>query len=491
MAQSPATRPAAVPEEPPEEHDSGGSSCPWRAISRPSTEPPEATAVSPRRILIQLIAAVIAVVALVGIAAGFAARALAEREAVTDAATTAAVLADAVVTPALAPGLYAAQPGAARSFDESVRDHLHRGSVVRVKLWRGDGRILYADEPALIGRTFALSAVARRVLADPEGSHAEISDLTESENVFERGDRLVEVYRTVHFPGGEPALFEVYTSYVPVGARTEALSRGFAGLTGASLVLLVLLISPVVWHLVRRLRAAERHRAALLERAVEASDAERRRIAATLHDGPVQDLAATSFAVTGAAAAATSRGDSALAAQLHAVAGTVRGNIRSLRTLLVDIYPPSLADAGLDAALSDLVQANGRPDLVAQLDLEPAALSALGPASERLIFRVAQECLRNAVKHAGPATVAVTLRLEDGVVLDVVDDGHGFDVDAILAGPRAGHLGIRLLADLTSRPGVRLDVASLPSDPRAADDAALRRAGTHWRLVLSIEVARR
>ncbi len=479
MAQPPPIRPGAVPVDSPEDA-SGGPACPWRAISRVSTTATDPVPVDPRRILARLVAAVVGVVALVAIATGFAARALAEREAITDAATTAAVLADVVVTPALTPGLYAAQPAAVTAFDAAVREHLHRGSVVRVKLWRPDGRILYADEPALIGRTFALSAEASEVLATPDGTHAEISHLTESENAFERGGPLVEVYRTVHFPGGEAALFEVYTSYVPVGARTAELSRSFAGLTGASLLLLILLIVPLVWHLVRRLRSAEQQRAALLQRAVEASDAERRRIAATLHDGPVQDLAATSFAVAGAAASAATRGDRDLAAQLHAVAATVRGDIRSLRTLLVDIYPPSLADAGLEAALADLVQANRRPDLAVQLDLDPAALAAVDHDTERRIFRVAQECLHNAVRHAGPATVAMSLRREDGdLVLDVVDDGRGFDVDAVLADPRAGHLGIRLLADVSSAPGTRLEVASRPG------------AGAHWRLVSRVQEARR
>ena len=57
-------------------------------------------------------------------------------------------------------------------------------------------------------------------------------------------------------------------------------------------VLFVVIVSPIVWHLVRRLRRAEEQRIDLLQRAVDASSDERRRIAASLHDGPVQELAA-------------------------------------------------------------------------------------------------------------------------------------------------------------------------------------------------------
>ena len=100
------------------------------------------------------------------------------------------------------------------------------------------------------------------------------------------------------------------------------------------------------------------------------------------------------------------------------------------------------------------------------------------PEAQRLVHRVAQECLRNAAKHAGPATVTVSLH-RDGpasVILDVVDDGVGFDVGQVLAAPRDGHLGLQLLADAASVPGALLQVSSAPG------------RGTHWRLVLDGEL---
>lgn len=414
------------------------------------------------------------IVALVGT---LAAQLLGEREAVNDAARTTGVIAEAVVEPALTAGLAAGDPAAIAAFDDVVREQVLTQQIVRVKLWRPDGQVLYADEPALIGRTFALSDDQLTALNEPS-TLAEISTLDENENEFEKGSKLVEVYRPVWFPDGSIALFEIYQSYDTVGERSSALWRGFAGVTASSLVLLVVLIAPIVWHLIRRLGAAEQQRAELLQRAVEASDIERRRIAASLHDGPVQELAASSFTAAGAAAVAGKRGDETLAKELDGVAATVRASIKSLRTLLVEIYPPSLEQAGLVAALSDLAQAQQRPQTQVHIDLDPAAASNLSPEHNRLIFRVAQECFRNAAKHAKANSLLLRLSREGGAtVLDVVDDGLGFDTAAVLSDPREGHFGVRILADLTSQPGVRLDVSSGTE------------RGTHWRLSVHPEEA--
>ena len=446
----------------------------WVTVGAAGRPTPSDGALSPRRVLGQLALAVLAATLAVGVLGSLAARQLAEREAVNDAATTAGVLAEAVVQPALTSALLAGEPAAVAAFDEIARDRLLSESVERVKLWSPQGRVLYADESQLVGRTFPLSDDQREALVQP-ATVAEVSELDRMENAFEQAERAVEVYRPVWTPDGEVALFEIYVSYEPVGARTGQLWRGFAGVTASSLVLLVFITTPIVWHLVRRIRNAEEQRVELLQRAVDASADERRRIAASLHDGPVQDLAATSFTVAGASATATARGDRALAHELDAAAAGVRSSIRSLRTLLVDIYPPNLARSGVVAALHDLAQTTRREDLVVRVDATDEDALALGPDAQRLVHRVAQECLRNAAKHAGPATVTVSLHRDDPslVTLDVVDDGAGFDVEAARAVHREGHLGLRLLADTATIPGALLEVSSAPG------------RGTHWRLVLA------
>jgi two-component system NarL family sensor kinase len=387
------------------------------------------------------------------------------------------VLAETVVQPALTDALVAGNAGARGSFDALVRARVLGDSVVRVKLWSRQGKVIYADQPELVGRTFDLDPPQVAVLAHPR-TEAEISGLDRDENTLDHavGDKLVEVYRPVWTPTGHEVLFEIYTPYDAVSQRTSQLWRGFAGVTLTSLLLFVVLLAPLLWHLLSRVRRAQRQREQLLRRAVDASTTERRRIGASLHDGPVQDLAAASFVVAGAAANAEATGRPELAEQLGTVAGSVRTSIRALRSLLVDIYPPSLSRAGLTAALADLVQTVHAPGL--EIRLDPGAGTDLGLSAEqeRLVYRVAQETLRNAARHAVPCTAVVGLhRVGDVVDLDVVDDGSGFDAAAALADAEPGHVGLRLMADLVADAGATLEVASAPGH------------GTHWRLRLEVD----
>lgn len=450
----------------------GATSAPWITIAdgsarrRAAPEPP----IRPRRVLLRLALGLLAVLAAVGLLGAFAAQLLAERESVNDAANITDVFAEAVVQPSLTNALADGDPAAVAAFDDVIRERVLGPDVVRVKIWSPNGTVLYADEPELIGRTFELDAPQREALANPQ-TRAEVSDLSNSENEFEKGDRLLEVYRPVWTPDGRQLLFEMYSPYQPVAARSGDLWRGFAGVTVSTLLLLVVLTAPIVWRLLTRARRDESERAALLQQAVDASDVERRRIAATLHDGPVQELVATTFAAENAAAAAAARGEDDIAGDVRGLASAVRGNVRALRSLLVDIYPPSLADAGIAQALADLADGLRGRGIDVTVEISPAT-PELPEIDQRLIYRVAQECLRNVAAHASPGRASVRLFPgEDDYVLEVTDDGPGFD-PASLTQRQAGHFGTRIIADLATEAGARLDVATAPG------------AGTTWRLTV-------
>jgi signal transduction histidine kinase len=202
---------------------------------------------------------------------------------------------------------------------------------------------------------------------------------------------------------------------------------------------------------------------------LDASTEERRRIAGALHDGVVQDLAATSFTVAGAAERAASLGQPALANDLRSAAGTVRTSIGGLRSLLVDIYPASLAAAGLAAALDDLAASVRSRGMTVTVDVQPQ--TGLDQAGERLVFRVAQECLNNVARHAAATTVSLRLRrIEEYVQLEIDDDGVGFDAATKIAHPEEGHFGLRILGDVVAVAGAELWLASAPG------------AGTQWQL---------
>jgi signal transduction histidine kinase len=201
-----------------------------------------------------------------------------------------------------------------------------------------------------------------------------------------------------------------------------------------------------------------------MDRALEASAEERRRIAASLHDGVVQQLAAASFTAAGHAQQATAAGQPQLAAGLHTVASTVRDSIAGLRSLLVDIYPPSMRTSGLAAALRDLAQTTTGSAAVLTTVVDTATADALPPAAQETAFRVAQEALRNAVRHSGSRHV--TLRLaavdDDWAMLEVVDDGRGFDAAAVFGRQGRGHFGLQLMADAARRAGAGLAFTTTP-----------------------------
>ena len=141
----------------------------------------------------------------------------------------------------------------------------------------------------------------------------------------------------------------------------------------------------------------------------------------------------------------------------EAAAGT-RRTIRELRTLLVDIYPPDLHRTGLEAALRDLVAPLAPRGSRRSVDVPPAL--TLPPAVETLLYRCAQEALRNVAAHSRAQHVDVRIELDaEFARLTVEDDGRGFD-----GGVEEGHMGLQLLTDLAREAGGRLEVASSPGD---------------------------
>src|SRR5215217_3134034 len=143
----------------------------------------------------------------------------------------------------------------------------------------------------------------------------ELGDREEPENRFERGQGdLYEVYTRLRAPDGTPLLFETYQRGNALVAEGRDVWLPFAVPVLASLVLLWLVQVPLAWRLAGRLRRSQLEREALLVHAVEASADERRRIAADLHDGVVQDLAGLSYSLSAAAERAPERTPPAIVA---------------------------------------------------------------------------------------------------------------------------------------------------------------------------------
>jgi two-component system NarL family sensor kinase len=343
--------------------------------------------------------------------------------------------------------------------------------VVRVKVWTREGEVVYSDVAELIGTQAPLDEEALEVL-DEGGVASELSDLSGPENRFEAPFReLFEVYTRVQTPGGTPLLFETYQRASSIEARQQELQRTFAPVLLVTLLALALLEVPIAWMLALRVRAAQREKERLLQGAVEATDRERRRIAGDLHDGPVQELAGLSMRLS-AAAEGVPAGSADV---LRDAASGVRASVRTLRSAIVGVYPPNLRTVGLRAALSDLVAGTELRGIATSLDVDPVA-EGVHEDIAALLFRGAQEALRNVEEHARAGRVDVTVgRRGDRIVLLVTDDGTGIEPERLDVAREEGHVGLSILRDLARTAGGDLDV-------RARDGG-----GT----VLTMEVPRR
>jgi signal transduction histidine kinase len=185
--------------------------------------------------------------------------------------------------------------------------------------------------------------------------------------------------------------------------------------------------------------------------------AERSRISRELHDSISQHLFSLTLLSGGLQRALPP--DSPLQTQMGLLSDTVATAIHEMRALVLDLHPSALTDKGLGPALDDLCASyRARLGLEVTARVEPVQLDAAG---QHAILRVAQEAMANAARHADATTIRLELRpVSGGAVLEVTDDGHGFDTDP--ASAPTGGVGLRLMRERVAELGGELAVDSRP-----------------------------
>lgn len=256
-------------------------------------------------------------------------------------------------------------------------------------------------------------------------------------------------------------------SFAFITMHTQAGALGFIALL-APVVLLqgfLVLFARSVHSYEEQRNAHQREREELLQRAVDSSEAERRRIARDLHDGVVQNLAGMALTLTATASQLKDHesggANGHLADVLEQSAEETRVAMKDLRTLIIEIAPPTLRREGLHAALLEILQTLKSAGTKTRLEL-PSNLR-LRQDRASLIFRVAQEVLRNVVAHAEAKHVSVSLKETDGkAILRIVDDGKGFSEEQVARRRAQGHVGTSAIVELAEEAGGTLDIASDP-----------------------------
>jgi signal transduction histidine kinase len=263
------------------------------------------------------------------------------------------------------------------------------------------------------------------------------------------------------------------------GGRVDAAAIG-----GGWALLFMLAVVRIVG-LVRDIERADAERRGLLDRTLQAAEQERIRIAAELHDGPIQRLTALAYELERARRRLLDTSVAQGLARLEQAQAALSGEVQSLRELMVALRPPVLDEVGLEAALRDHVDAFARRSGVA-CDVRVAMDGRLDGDLETVVYRVAQEALLNVARHAQARRLWLALEgAHDRLDLVVRDDGVGFVPvpSTVLVGQ--GHFGLVGMRErvemaggswhVSSRPGAGVTIRASFDLPRTA---ALHAAAT-------------
>jgi two-component system NarL family sensor kinase len=203
-------------------------------------------------------------------------------------------------------------------------------------------------------------------------------------------------------------------------------------------------------------RAAEHKLRALAHQVVRLQEEERAHLARELHDSLSQHLVSIKLLVESAQ-------HDARPELLRQASQRLGDSLNEVRRISHRLRPALLDTLGLPSALAHLAQElheSGAMQAGASVEGTPHALPEV---VNTVLFRVAQEALTNAAKHAAARHLALTLEFpsEGGVAMRVLDDGRGFDTEAAQADPGTG-IGLRNMRERLASIGGRLDVQSRP-----------------------------
>ena len=203
--------------------------------------------------------------------------------------------------------------------------------------------------------------------------------------------------------------------------------------------------------MMRRLEA-ERRRAG--SAALRAQEQERARVARDLHDEVNQSLTGLLLRLE----AVREEAPPQLEAELAETKALANQAMRELLSLARQLRPTALDDLGLVAAIAGQVEQLARGEIDARFEAD-GDFSDLGDDAQLVVYRVAQEALSNAARHSGAGAIEVRLRRpDDGVELQVADDGRGFAFDEA-----EGGLGIAGMRERALLIGAELTIESRPN----------------------------
>jgi signal transduction histidine kinase len=361
--------------------------------------------------------------------------------------------------------------------------------VVVFQVWDPSGRIVYGTEPSLVGQRFPIEDELAHALA------GEVSaDIGEPEGAGELPpsvphDDLIEIYSPIRDRGTGAVIAAAefyYATDALAGDVAAAQRRSWLVVGGATLAIYVLLatfiqrISDTVrrqqrklsdqvtrltevvqqnQELHERVRGAAARTAALNERFL-------RRFSAELHDGPAQEISLALLrldhlaALTGASECSEPV-KTEIERELEVIQGSLRRSLKDVRATSSGLLLPHLGTLTVAQTLEHVVRGHQRRTGLAA-EIVQSDLPAQAPLATKIaLYRIVQEALNNASRHADGAvpTVSVT-GSDDRLVLEVADSGPGFDPAA--AQGSETHLGLVSMRERAESLGGQFRIDSAP-----------------------------
>lgn len=196
-------------------------------------------------------------------------------------------------------------------------------------------------------------------------------------------------------------------------------------------------------------------------RIVQAQEAERSRLAQEVHDGPAQALSNAIFQVEYIERVLDE--DIRMAHnELRFLRELLRRELGEVRTFISQLRPPLLDELGLDGSIMDTVESMAALTGATIETTLRAPGEKLNPSQQTAVLRIVQEALQNVRKHAGPSHTIVSTKLDaPDWILEVSDDGRGFDVTAVAARGRR-NFGLQFMRERAELIGAHFEVRSRP-----------------------------
>jgi PAS domain S-box-containing protein len=215
----------------------------------------------------------------------------------------------------------------------------------------------------------------------------------------------------------------------------------------------------------------------LVNRLVQAQEAERRRVADELHDLIGQNLTALGIDLQTLKHALQSGGDPTFAPRIDAMAALVETTIDAIRGVMTDLRPAALEEFGLVPALRWYASLFSKRTGMKVSTSVAGSEMRLPRDTELALFRIVQEALTNAAKHSGGTAVDIAIRYGEGVRLTVEDDGRGFAEPLGARGARRGGFGLPTMRERAEAHGGTLCIEFPGRGTRLIVDLPAQRHG--------------